>query len=64
MTFAGAGAGGPKNEECARWLTWSAFSRGDRDALEELGALLGSYTAVASFVYEFMRAKTPPTAGE
>lgn len=42
MTF--AGAGGPKDQEHALWLKWSAFVRGDEEALEELAALLDSYT--------------------
>ncbi len=37
------GSGGPKNQEHALWLKWSAFVRGDSDALEELSALLESY---------------------
>ncbi len=37
------GSGGPQNREHALWLKWSAFVRGDGEALEELSALLESY---------------------
>lgn len=37
------GSGGPRNQEHALWLKWSAFVRGDTEALEELSALLESY---------------------
>jgi len=37
------GSGGSKNPERALWLKWSAFMRGDSNALEELSALLESY---------------------
>lgn len=38
-----AGSGGPKDQEHALWLKWSAFVRGDEESLEELAALLDSY---------------------
>ena len=38
-----AGSGGPKDEERALWLKWSAFLRGSDESLEELAALLDSY---------------------
>jgi hypothetical protein len=38
-----AGAGGPREPERALALKWAACNLGDRDALEELSALLGSY---------------------
>lgn len=38
-----AGSGGPKDQEHALWLKWSAFVRGDDESLEELAALLDSY---------------------
>jgi len=38
------GAGGPQDQEHALWLKWSAFGRGDYEALEELSALLESYS--------------------
>lgn len=37
------GSGGPKDQERALWLKWSASVRGDGDALEELADLLDSY---------------------
>jgi hypothetical protein len=37
------GSGGPKDQEHALWLKWSAFRRNDDEALEELVALLQSY---------------------
>lgn len=37
------GRGGTQNKEQALLLLWSAFNRGDRAALEELGDLLASY---------------------
>lgn len=37
------GSGGPQNQEYALWLKWSAFVRGDNEALEELSALLESF---------------------
>lgn len=39
-----AGSGGPRDCELALWLKWQAHSRGDREALEELIALLESYS--------------------
>ena len=38
------GRGGPQDKEQALLLLWSAFSRGDHDALEELGDPLASYS--------------------
>ncbi len=38
-----AGSGGPKDQEHALWLKWSACVRGDDESLEELAALLDSY---------------------
>lgn len=38
------GSGGPKDEEHALWLKWAAFVRGDQESLEELSALLDSYS--------------------
>lgn len=37
------GRGGPEDKEQALLLLWSAFNRGDFEALEELGDLLASY---------------------
>ena len=37
------GRGGPQDKERALLLLWSAFNRGDLDALEELADLLASY---------------------
>lgn len=37
------GRGGAQNKEHALLLLWTAFNRGDQDALEELGDLLASY---------------------
>lgn len=37
------GRGGPQDKEQALLLLWSAFNRGDFDALEELADLLASY---------------------
>ena len=38
------GRGGPLDREHALVLLWSAFSLGDREALEELGDLLANYS--------------------
>jgi TPR repeat protein len=38
------GRGGPQDMEKGLLLLWSAFRRGDHDALEELGDLLASYS--------------------
>jgi TPR repeat protein len=38
------GRGGPQDKEKGLLLLWSAFRRGDYDALEELGDLLASYS--------------------
>jgi len=37
------GSGGPKDQEHALWLKWSAYRQGDSAALDELSALLDSY---------------------
>jgi len=43
-----AGSGGPKDCERALWLKWQAYSSGDVEALEELTALLESYSEEGS----------------
>ncbi len=48
------GSGGAKNQEQALFWKWSAFKKGDLEALEELSALLGSYAEILS---EFNEAK-------
>lgn len=42
------GRGGGQDQKQALLLLWSAFRRGDRDALEELSDMLGSYAEVTS----------------
>lgn len=39
-----AGSGGPKEQEHALWLKWQAFSCGDQESLEDLSAMLDSYS--------------------
>jgi TPR repeat protein len=42
------GRGGPQDHEQALLLLWSAFNRGDHEALEELGDMLGTYAEAAT----------------
>lgn len=49
------GRGGPQDREHALLILWSAFIRGDRDALEELEDMLETYGETAG---DSRRAKT------
>lgn len=51
-----AGRGGPQDRERGLWNLWAAFNRGDQEALEELGDLLGSYSAEVQKPDEAQRA--------
>ena len=49
------GRGGPQDQEQGLLLLWSAFKRGDHDALEELGDLLTSYSEALQNAQESKR---------
>lgn len=42
------GRGGPQDCEQAMLMLWSAFNRGDHEALEELADMLGTYAEAAT----------------
>ena len=62
MTF--YGSGGPKDQERALWLKWLAFRKNDEDALEELSAMLASYSESAADAATQKRAKNAAMKAE
>jgi hypothetical protein len=59
-----AGVGGPREPERALALKWAAFKRGDTEALDELSALLGSYSEEMIKALDRERAKVAAEKAE